>query len=136
MKLRSSQPAVPMWPVLAVTFPLLVESCLRILLGSVDQWMLSDYSDIAVAAVGNANQVMNMGIMILEMVSSATTIILSQYIGAQREKDVHRLYTLSLGLILVLSVLLSLILVGLRRQIYTFMHIPQELMTPACIWPL
>lgn len=123
-----------MWPVLAVTIPLLVESCLRILLGSVDQWMLSDYSDIAVAAVGNANQVMNMGIMILEMVSSATTIILSQYIGAQREKDVRKLYTLSLGLILILSGLLSLALVGLRHQIYTFMHIPEELMEDACLY--
>ena len=69
---------VSLRPVLTVAFPVLVESCLRILLGNVDQWMLSNYSDTAVAAVGNANQIMNMGFMVLDMVCTATTIILAQ----------------------------------------------------------
>ncbi len=134
MNTRNARQRVAMRPVLAVAIPVLVESCLRILLGNVDQWMLSDFSDTAVAAVGNANQVMNMGIMVLEMVCSATTIILSQYIGANREKDVSKLYTLSLGMILILSVLLSLVLVGLRRQIFIWMNIPQELTNDASLY--
>lgn len=134
MNTRNARQRVAMRPVLAVAIPVLVESCLRILLGNVDQWMLSDFSDTAVAAVGNANQVMNMGIMVLEMVCSATTIILSQYIGANREKDVSKLYTLSLGMILILSVLLSLMLVGLRYHILIWMNIPQELTDDASLY--
>lgn len=120
--------------VLTVAFPVLVESCLRILLGNVDQWMLSNYSDTAVAAVGNANQIMNMGFMVLDMVCTATTIILAQYIGAKREKEAEKLYTLSLSIILALSLILTAILVGLRRQIFAWMNVPPELTADASVY--
>lgn len=121
----------PLRPVLMIAVPILVESSLRILLGNVDQWMLSSYSDTAVAAVGNANQIMNMGIMVLDMVCTATTIILAQYIGAKREQEAKNLYTLSLSIILFFSFLLSVLIFGLREQIFVWMNIPEELIEDA-----
>lgn len=135
MRALTKQPdSAPLGPVVRVAIPVLVESCLRTLLGNVDQWMLSGYSGTAVAAVGNANQILNMGLMVLEMVCTATTIILAQYIGAKREKETEKLYTLSLSIILVLSLVMGALLVGLRRQIFHWMNVPEELVQDAGVY--
>lgn len=126
----------PLRPLFRIAFPVFVESFLRILLGNVDQWMLSDFSDQAVAAVGNANQVLNMSFVALDMVGTATTIILAQYIGAKREKDVRELYTLSLSIISVISLAGALFLVVFRHQIFLWMNIPPELMEDAGVYLL
>lgn len=117
--------------VFKVALPVLVESCLRILLGNVDQLMLSNYSDTAVAAVGNANQIMNMGFVALEMIGTATTILLAQYIGAKREKEAEHLYTLSLAIIVLFSLVLTSFFLVFRQQIFVWMNLPQELLEDA-----
>lgn len=134
MKGTNERVNVPIGPTLAVAFPVFIESCLRILLGNVDQWMLSDYSDLAVAAVGNANQIMNMALMLMDMVCIAATIILAQYIGAKRTKEIEKLQTLALTIITLLGILLSAVLLVLHRQIFVWMNIPQELIEEARIY--
>ena len=42
---------------LSMTWPIFIELLLQLLVGNVDQVMLSQYNTTAVAAVGNANQV-------------------------------------------------------------------------------
>ena len=42
---------------LRLTWPIFIELVLQMLMGNVDQMMISGYSDTAVAAVGNANQI-------------------------------------------------------------------------------
>ncbi|MEG1924828.1 MAG: MATE family efflux transporter [Ruthenibacterium sp.] len=117
-----------------MAIPILAELLLRMLLGNVDQWMLSRYSPTAVAAVGNANQILNMGIIVLDMVCAATTIILSQFIGAKRTQEVQKLYTLSLAIVALLSVLMSAILVLTRFQFFRWMKIPTSLVPEAEVY--
>ncbi|MEG2405077.1 MAG: MATE family efflux transporter [Oscillospiraceae bacterium] len=118
-------------PVLVMGLPILAEIFLRTLIGNVDQFMLSRFSDTAVAAVSNANQVINLGIIVLDVVCVATTIILAQYIGAKQHEKANKLCTLSIGLIAILSVVLSLTL-SLKGEFFlNLMHIPPELMAEA-----
>ena len=42
---------------LKIAFPIFIELLLFMIMGNVDTLMLSQYSDVAVAAVGNANQI-------------------------------------------------------------------------------
>ena len=65
-----------------LSLPIFAELLLQLLVGNVDQFMLSGIGSEAVAAVGNGNQVMNVVIIVLETVSAATTILLTQHIGA------------------------------------------------------
>ena len=43
----------------ALSVPIFIELFLLMLLGNVDQFMLSQYAETAVAAVANANQIIN-----------------------------------------------------------------------------
>ena len=73
-----------------MSLPIFVELLLQLLVGNVDQMMVSRVSQPSVAAIVNANQIMNLVIIVLSMASTAVTVILSQYLGAQDEKNASR----------------------------------------------
>ena len=70
---------------LKLAFPIFIEIMLRTLMGNIDQFMLSRYSSTAVASVGNANQVMNMMILVLNVVCVASSIS-----ELEKGKNCHR----------------------------------------------
>ena len=82
-----------------MSLPIFVELLLQLLVGNVDQMMVSRVSQPSVAAIVNANQIMNLVIIVLSMASTAVTVILSQYLGAQDEKNASRTCMVSLVLI-------------------------------------
>lgn len=95
-----------------VAGPLLVENLLRTALTTVDVFMLSFYSEKAVAAVGLANQfVFFMQLMYL-MVASGASILLAQYVGAKEQDKAHKtiLGSLVLGVAFALVISLGLAL--------------------------
>ena len=72
---------------LALSWPILIENLIRISLNSADVFMLSWYSEKAVAAVGLINQFIFFLQLLYLMVASGSGILISQNIGAGREKD-------------------------------------------------
>ena len=82
-----------------MSLPIFVELLLQLLVGNVDQMMVSRVSQPSVAAIVNANQIMNLVIIVLSMASTAVTVILSQYLGAQDEKNASRTCMVSIVLI-------------------------------------
>lgn len=111
-----------------LTWPIFVEILLRMLLGNVDTIMLSRYSENAVAAVGAANQILSMVLIIYSVVATGATIIISQYMGAgQREKaDATAVNALLMNGIL--GLLMSLVLIIFSTQILEMINLPKELM--------
>lgn len=69
--------------VVTLSWPIFIEIFLQMLIGNIDQFMMSHYSQEAVAAVANANQVMNIFIMLIIVMSTASTILIAQYLGAK-----------------------------------------------------
>jgi len=65
-----------------VAGPLWVENMLRTTLTTVDVFMLSFYSEKAVAAVGLINQFVFFIQLMYLMVASGASILLAQYLGA------------------------------------------------------
>ena len=68
-----------------LSLPIFAELLLQLLVGNMDQFMISHFGSAAVAAIGNCNQVRNVGIIVLTTMSTAATILLTQYIGAGRD---------------------------------------------------
>lgn len=66
-----------------LTIPILVETLLVMTLGAVDTFMLSRHSDISVAAVGLANQVLSFCFLVFEVINLGTSVLCSQYLGAR-----------------------------------------------------
>ena len=105
---------VPSWKKLslfAVTWPILIDSVLRMGLGTVDVFMLSRISDTTTGAVGLANEIIFFCIMMFGFVAIGTSVAVSQYIGAGREREASRLSALAITINLIFGVIVSVVLV-------------------------
>ncbi len=96
-------------PMLLLAGPIFVELLLNILLNNVDTVMLSRYSENAVGAVGIANQMMFLFIIMFNVIAGATGVVVAQYLGAKKTDNMNQIYTLSFVFNLTLGIILSLI---------------------------
>lgn len=117
-----------------MSLPIFIELLLQLLVGNIDQVMMSRHSQNAVAAIVNANQVMNLVIILLNMVSMAATVILSRYLGAKDDENASRTCMLSLCLISVISTVITGIVLFANKQIFSFMRTQPEIMGEARLY--
>lgn len=115
-------------------WPVFIELALQMMVGNIDQIMLSQYNDTAVAAVGNANGIMNVIILVFNVLSTATSILVSQSIGGNDLKKVGSIYTLAVFINGVLGVVFAVAILFAINPIYTIMQVPQELIADATIY--
>lgn len=109
-----------------MTWPVFIELLLQMLVGNIDQIMLSRYNATAVAAVGNANQIMTTLILTFNVISLAATIMLSQYLGAREYDKVEQIYTLAVCLNLVVSLVITTGLLLGADGLFSLMQVPME----------
>ena len=88
--------------------PIFIELLFFNLLGAIDTLMLTRYNEDNVAAVGNANTVLNFLAILLNIVAVGISIVVSQYLGSKKEEEAKKalasgvLFNVSLGLIMFL----------------------------------
>ncbi len=111
-----------------ITWPIFIELALQILVGSIDQIMISNYSQNAVGAVQNANQIFSLIIMIFNVTCLALTILISQYLGAGETKRASSVITIGIILNIVAGIVVSILLLGFGNEIYGLLKVPEELM--------
>ncbi|TCW61651.1 MATE family efflux transporter [Treponema sp. J25] len=97
----------------ALTVPIVLENLFRIFISSIDIFMLSGYSQEAVAGVGIVNQYIFFIQLLFNIVCIGTSIVLAQYLGAKRHTEASQVIQGSILLVGALAGgLLILILVG------------------------
>lgn len=119
-----------------MSLPIFVELLLQLLVGNVDQMMVSRVSQPSVAAIVNANQIMNLVIIVLSMASTAVTVILSQYLGAQDEKNASRTCMVSIVLIGGVSLAATILVFAGHMSLYRAIHVPEEVFDEASLYLL
>lgn len=117
-----------------LTWPIFMELLLQMLIGNVDQLMISRYSENAVAAIGNVNQIMNLLTITFAIVSMATTIMVAQYLGSQNKERVSQIYSLAVFCNLAFSVIIGGIIFFFSDAMFMAMKMPQELYQDAKIY--
>ena len=118
-------------PLLSLAGPMFLEMFLSILLHNVDTMMLSRYSENAVGAVGNANQVMGLLVLMFGIIATATSVVVAQYLGAEQYEKMNRIYTLALVVNLVFGFVLSGFLLLLKRPFMNLLHVSAQMMPDA-----
>lgn len=113
---------------IAITWPIFVETLLRMFLGNVDTFMLSHYSDNAVGAVGTANQLNGMIMLIYTVSSIGTLITVSQYLGANKRKKAIEAAGTALLINFVFGLILSVFIIIFARPLLRLIKTPEELM--------
>ena len=121
-------------PLLMIAGPMFVEMFLNILLNNIDTVMLSHYSENAVGAVGNANQVMFMMIILFNIIATATSVVVAQYLGAKQYDKMNRIYTLAIVVNLFVGIILSTGLVALKQVLMNLLHVSEEMMPDALLY--
>ena len=97
--------------ILKLSWPIFVELLLQMLVGNADQIMVGWRDPNGVGAIGNANQITNLLLLVFSVVCTAAMILISQYIGAKDTKRVNQTYTVALLMNLVFGLLVSAVLV-------------------------
>lgn len=118
----------------ALTWPIFIEISLYMLMGSADTLMLSQYSDNSVAAVGVSNQLLNLLIVMFSFITTGTTIVIAQLLGAGRKQEATQVAYVSLGTNFLISFVISLLMFVLAVPILTMMRLSSELMSDATVF--
>lgn len=113
--------------VFKLAWPIFIEIFLFMVMGNIDTLMLSGYSDQAVAAVGNANQIANTLIILFNVTGAATGILVTQYLGANETKHLNQVYSLAFYGNLLLAAALGGVMVAFQSGIFSLVRLPQEL---------
>jgi putative MATE family efflux protein len=118
-------------PLFMIAGPMFLELLLNILLNNVDTLMLSRYSENSAGAVGNANQVMFLFIIMFNIIATAISVVVAQYLGAKRYDEMNKIYTMALLVNLVFGIVLSAFLVLGKGLITSFLHVSPQMLPAA-----
>ena len=110
---------------LRLTLPIFITYLLNIAVNTVDQMMVSNYSQTAVAAIGNANQISSLLSMFFTVLNVASVILISQFKGAEDEKGTKSIYTLSILCNVVASVAVAAVSLTLGEPIFRAMQVQE-----------
>ncbi len=111
-----------------MSVPIFIELLLQLLVGNIDQIMVSRYSQASVAAIVNGNQIMNIIIITMNMLCMATTVVLTQCLGARDKYRSNQLCMISMLVISGVSLVASVITLFFSSPIFRMMNIDPEIL--------
>ncbi len=104
----------------SLAWPIFIETALFMLLGFVDVFILSRYNDLAASSVNTANQAISITTIVFTVISTASAVMISQYLGAKKRESASRVAALSLTFHLFFGVLISLLFLFFGKQMLSF----------------
>ncbi len=104
----------------SLAWPIFIETALFMLLGFVDVFILSRYDDLAASSVNAANQAISITTIVFTVISTASAVMISQYLGAKKRESASAVAALSIVFHLIFGILISLLFVFFGRPILQF----------------
>ncbi|MCR5735906.1 MAG: MATE family efflux transporter [Lachnospiraceae bacterium] len=114
-------------PLLFLAGPMFLELFLNTMLNNVDTLMLSHYDEYAVGAVGNANTIMFMMNILFNVIATATSVVVAQYLGARLYHKMNMIYTLAVSVNLCIGIVLSGVFCLANPLIMNFLHVSPQM---------
>lgn len=102
---------------LSLTWPILIENILFMLLGIIDVYALSTYDDVASASVNTANQIISICNILFAVTSNASAVIISQNLGAGNRQKASKTAAIAISFNLILGIVASFVLAVFSRQL-------------------
>ena len=108
--------------------PIFIETLLMMMLGVMDTFMLSQYSDDAVAAAGMDNQLLQIILLLFTIINAGTSVLCSQYLGANLNNRLTQVIGVALIFNFIVGTIMSIIMVFCAKDILLFMGLRPELL--------
>lgn len=116
---------------LAIAWPIFVEQSLRILIGTVDTFMVAHVSDGAVAALGMSHRLIMFCLICFNFIGIGTSVVITHHLGAGDRKGAEAISSTALGVNIWSGLVASLAMFLGSEWVLRLMHLPEELMVYA-----
>lgn len=103
-----------------LAWPIFIETLLFMLLGFVDVFVLSRYDDLAASSVNTANQAVSIATIVFTVISTASAVLISQYLGAGKRESASRIGALSITFHLIFGIIISGVFLLFNKPILEF----------------
>jgi putative MATE family efflux protein len=113
---------------LAIAWPIFVEQTLRILIGTVDTFMVSHVSDGAVAALGIANQFVVLALICFNFIGVGASVVITHHVGANDLKGAQKIVTTAISVNTWIGLVISVITYLFAAPLLHLMQLPPGLM--------
>lgn len=116
---------------LAIAWPIFVEQSLRILIGTVDTFMVAHVSDGAVAALGVSHRLIMLALICFNFIGIGTSVVITHHLGAGDRKGAESIAGTALGVNLWMGLLVSIPVFLFNAPLLRLMQLPDNLMVYA-----
>ncbi|WP_078408636.1 MATE family efflux transporter [Priestia abyssalis] len=130
----SNEKTIKRMTLFVLTWPIFIELFLHMLMGNADTLMLSQFSDDSVAAVGVANQILNLLIVMFGFIATGSSIIVAQHLGANQRSTAADVSVISMVSNLIIGLILSIGIWIFSEPLLRMMDLPEKLMPEASIY--
>lgn len=117
-----------------LTSPIFIENLLIMLTGATDVFMLSRFSDQAVAAGGVVNQLVSLVFILYTITTLGTSVLCAQYLGARQQKNVSQTIGVSLIVNLCVGLFVSVFLFIFAEPALALMGLNESLIDYGVIY--
>jgi putative MATE family efflux protein len=113
---------------LALAWPIFVEQGLRILIGTVDTFMVSHISDGAVAALGVAHQVVYISIILFNFIGIGSSVVITHHLGSNDRPGADRISRAGIGVNSWIGLCVSVGVAASAEPLLRLMQLPEALL--------
>lgn len=112
---------------LLFTLPFMASNALQVLYSTIDMIVVGHYVGTpGLSAVSQSSQILNFATMICFGFSNAGQVLIAQALGAGKKKEMNRIIGTMFSLLMILALVLSGVILGLRYWIMDIMNMPAE----------
>jgi len=113
---------------LALAWPIFIEQALRVLIGTVDTFMVSHVSDNAVAALGVAHQVVILGLIIFNFIGIGSSVVITHHLGGGDRKGADQIAASAIAVNTWIGLLISIPVCLFATPMLQLLQLPGNLM--------
>lgn len=123
----STTPSTRKLSLAALAWPIFVEQGLRILIGTVDMFMVSHISDGAVAALGVAHQVVVFSVILFNFIGIGSSVVITHHLGADDRAGADRVTRSAIGINSWIGLCVSVAVAISAEPLLRLMQLPESL---------
>jgi putative MATE family efflux protein len=116
--------AVARGSLLALTWPIFIEQGLRVMIGTVDTFMVSHIGDDAVAGLSVANQFVMLFIITFAFIGIGSSVVITHHLGAKDRPGADRISTTAIATNFWIGVATSLLVFLFSTRMLQMMQVP------------
>jgi putative MATE family efflux protein len=109
---------------LALAWPIFIEQGLRVMIGTVDVFMVSHIGDDAVAGLSVANQIVMLFVISFAFIGIGSSVVITHHLGSRDRQGADRISATAIAINFWIGLVVSLLVTFFSTPMLRLMHVP------------